>query len=88
MVFVTCVIAILHCGFPVFFTTVFITPVSAYLIDLNQEDPYFYTKVISTFRSSYFEAAERNVLAASCSELIWFIFTVSQRKGVETFRNL
>jgi hypothetical protein len=79
MVFVTYVIAVLHCGSPVF-TTIFVTPVSVYLIDLHQEDRYFCTKVISTFRGSYFEAVERNVSAASSSELEWFIFKLSQRK--------
>jgi len=74
MGFVTYVIAILHCGYPNIFTTIFTTPVSAYLIHMNQEDRYFYTKVISTLRSSYFEALERKVLATSSSELIWFIF--------------
>jgi hypothetical protein len=87
MVFVTSVIAVLHCGSPVF-TTIFITPVSAYLIDLNQEDCYSYTKVISTSRSSYFEVVDRNILAASSSELIWFIFKLSKRKSIETFRYL
>ena len=87
IVFVTYVIAILHCGSPVFIT-IFITSVSAYVIYLNQEDRYFYTKMISIFRSTYFEAAERNVLAASSSELIWFMFKLSQRKSTETFRNL
>ena len=83
----TYVIAILHCGSPVFCHD-FYNPVSAYLIDLNQEDRYFHTKVISTFRSSYFDAVERNILAAYSSELIWFIFKLSQRKSIETFRNL
>jgi len=85
--FVTYVIVILHCVSPVF-TTIFTTPVHVNSIDLYQEDRYFCTKVISTLRSSYFEAVERNVLAASSSELIWFIFKLIQRKSIETFRNL
>jgi len=67
---------------------IFTTPVHSNLIDLHQEDRYFCTKVISTLRSSYFEAVERNVLAASSSELIWSIFKLIRRKNIETVRSL